>query len=197
MLVLAINSCLPACDAAIGRFDESGQLEVLAQNTEQMRRGQDARLPGFVSELCDAAGIELPELGRIAVVTGPGSFTGIRIGVAFARGLSLGFSIPVVGLTSLEAGTDKNASGLFGFAAQKRPPDRTWWVQCLQNGLGTDEVIEHSEADLPVGAFQDVEPSAVHALQKALLVSPESHPASPVYARLPDAAPPKTPSVSG
>lgn len=100
MTILALNTCLAACDGAIWKDGR-----VLSAATEDMNRGQDGRLPGFVADLATDAGTDLAEINRFVVVTGPGSFTGIRIGVAFARGLALAFRKPIVGLTSLEAGT--------------------------------------------------------------------------------------------
>jgi tRNA threonylcarbamoyl adenosine modification protein YeaZ len=49
------------------------------------------------------AGLQLPEIDRIAVTTGPGSFAGIRVGVAFARGLALTLGVRAVGVGSLDA----------------------------------------------------------------------------------------------
>lgn len=191
MFILALNTCLAACDGAIGKVGDAGEVTCLANETEEMKRGQDSRLPGFISELCDTAGITLSQLDQITVVTGPGSFTGIRIGVAFARGLGLGFGRPVVGLTSLEAGSPIDATGRFGLAAQVRPPARTWWVQDLEKGYGIGPVIELEEPDLPAGSFAEIRPTAYLALMKSPGLTPEHHPASPVYARQPDAALPK------
>jgi tRNA threonylcarbamoyladenosine biosynthesis protein TsaB len=50
-----------------------------------------------------SAKAEYPDLGRIAVTTGPGSFTGVRVGIAFARGLALALDIPAIGIGSLDA----------------------------------------------------------------------------------------------
>lgn len=192
MLILAINTCQAACNGAIIRCGESGQTAILADATEQMRRGQDGRLPGFVSDLCDEANADLAQVDRIAVVTGPGSFTGIRIGIAFARGLALALEKPIVGLTSLEAGTNLHGEQLVALPAQVRPPDRTFWVQSLMDGLGTGQVREIPEAKLKESELILSSPSALIAALKARLIEPSSHPAKPVYARAPDAALPKS-----
>lgn len=54
-------------------------------------------------ETLQAAGVGVDELDRVAVTVGPGSFTGLRVGLSFARALILGRNIPVIGVTTLEA----------------------------------------------------------------------------------------------
>ena len=68
-----------------------------------MATGQADRLLPMVEALLAEAGVALSEVELIAVGTGPGNFTGIRIAVALARGLALGLGVPLVGVTSLQA----------------------------------------------------------------------------------------------
>ena len=70
---------------------------------ETMATGQAERLMPLLQALLDEAGIGWQDLTALAVGTGPGNFTGVRIAVAAARGLSLGLRIPAVGVTRLEA----------------------------------------------------------------------------------------------
>jgi tRNA threonylcarbamoyladenosine biosynthesis protein TsaB len=63
-----------------------------------MARGQDARLIPLIQECLKEAGLDFPSLDRIAVTRGPGSFTGIRIGLAAAQGLALALDKPVLGI---------------------------------------------------------------------------------------------------
>ncbi len=58
---------------------------------------------GLLAELLDGAGLAYKDLSQIAVTSGPGSFTGIRVGLATARGLALGLGIKVIGINVLEA----------------------------------------------------------------------------------------------
>lgn len=187
--------------------------ELLADAREHLPRGQERRLPGLVAELCQSAGVTLSQLDRIGVVTGPGSFTGLRIGVAYARGLALVTQAAAIGITSLEAAVPLGMEGtvLACLAAQRRPPDQTWWVQGVSEGQGIAEVREVSLADLApmldgfhAPVFMDgsealgdlasrldlrpMQPSAITAALKAAAFDPAAHPPTPVYARAPDAA---------
>ena len=188
MLILAINSAEAACDIALVR-----NARVLAETKEEMTRGQDGRLPGLVTELLAAASVELTDLDRLAVVTGPGSFTGIRIGVSFVRGLALALDIPALGLSSLEAGLPPEMIGPARAAlpAQKRPPDRTWWTQELQQGLGVTEIVEVAEDMLDMRDLETATPRAAWAGLKAVGLSPDAYPPKPAYARAPEIHKPK------
>lgn len=188
VLILAINTAEAACDIALVRDGA-----VIAEQCERMARGQDGRLPGLVEEVFREANVSLADLSRIAIVTGPGSFTGIRIGVAFARGLALALNIPAIGLTSLEAGLPPEMIGPAKAAlpAQKRPPDRTWWTQELQEGLGVTPVIEQADSAVDPRDIEIATPRAAWAGLKAGTLTPGAHLPSPVYARAPDAVPMK------
>jgi len=96
--LLAIDTCLNACSVALDRDGES-----LAHASEPMQRGHQERLAGMTAEVMAAAGLAFADLDRIGVTVGPGSFTGLRVGLAFAKGLALALDRPCVGVGSLEA----------------------------------------------------------------------------------------------
>jgi tRNA threonylcarbamoyladenosine biosynthesis protein TsaB len=98
VIVLAIDTCLDACAAAVWTDGRT-----LAARSEPMRRGHQERLGVLTSELMQQARVDFAALDRIAVTVGPGSFTGLRVGLAFAKGLGLALSRPVVGVGVLEA----------------------------------------------------------------------------------------------
>ncbi len=100
MRILAIDT---SCSAASAAIVESGQIEPLAVISRAMTRGQAEALAPMVEEA--ARGVEggLGALDRIAVTTGPGSFTGIRVGLAMARAMGLALGVPVVGVSTLAA----------------------------------------------------------------------------------------------
>lgn len=98
MRILAFDCCLGACSAAL--LDESG---VRAARFEAMARGQAERLVPMVEEVRGEAGLAWREIDLICVTVGPGSFTGVRIGLAAAVGFALAADMPVLGVNTLEA----------------------------------------------------------------------------------------------
>lgn len=215
MIVLGIHTAGPACDLAIWRDGE-----IIADIRAPMVRGQDARLPELTKSLLDDAGCTFSDVSRYAVVTGPGSFTGIRVGVAFARGLSLATGAPCLGVTSLEAALPggQQGSAIVALAAQKRPPDITFWAQTFRSGMATNTATEMPAEALvqlisdrphllfgekealsqcfPEKTIHPAEPSAARAAAVAAGLDPEQRPAKPTYARGPDAALPARKSES-
>ncbi|MDP8917245.1 MAG: tRNA (adenosine(37)-N6)-threonylcarbamoyltransferase complex dimerization subunit type 1 TsaB, partial [Pseudomonadota bacterium] len=95
-MILAIDTCLTACSAAV-----TDGARVLAARSEPMDRGHQERLGPLVAEVM--AGLEFSALERIGATVGPGSFTGLRVGLAFAKGLGLALGRPVVGVGTLQA----------------------------------------------------------------------------------------------
>jgi len=100
MLILAIDTALDAC--AVGVLDTNAG-ELIAQESQAMKRGHAEALMPLLARVMRDAGVPFLALDRIAVTTGPGSFTGLRVGLSAARGLGLAANKPVVGLTTLSA----------------------------------------------------------------------------------------------
>lgn len=98
MILLALDTCLDACSVAVWADGR-----VLAAGSEPMRRGHQERLAVMVEATMAQAGTAFTALDRIGVTIGPGSFTGLRVGLAFAKGLGLALDRPVVGVGVLEA----------------------------------------------------------------------------------------------
>ena len=102
MLVLALDTSGPACAAALARRD-GPSLQIVAARSEAMERGHAERLVPLVGALLDEAGASYSDLSRVGVTVGPGSFTGVRVGIAAARGLALALNIPAIGIGTLDA----------------------------------------------------------------------------------------------
>lgn len=95
--ILALDSASAACSVAL--LDDRG---VVARRHRELARGHAEILMPMVRDVMEEAAIGYGAVGLFAVTVGPGSFTGLRIGLAAARGLALAAGKPLLGVTSLE-----------------------------------------------------------------------------------------------
>jgi tRNA threonylcarbamoyladenosine biosynthesis protein TsaB len=95
---LAFDAAGAACSAAVW-----AEGRVLARRFEAMRRGQSERLIPMIQAVMIEAGLDYAALDAVAVTLGPGGFTGVRIGLATARGLALACGRPVLGVSNFLA----------------------------------------------------------------------------------------------
>jgi tRNA threonylcarbamoyladenosine biosynthesis protein TsaB len=98
MKILAVDTALGGCSAALLNGET-----VLAHRCVAMERGHAEALAPMVEDIMREAGVAFAALERLAVTTGPGTFTGQRVGLAFMRGLRVALKIPLAGITTLEA----------------------------------------------------------------------------------------------
>lgn len=96
-MILAIDTSAAQCAVAL-----SGEGLALAR-CRPMARGHAEELFPMIESLLAEAGASYGDVARVAVCTGPGSFTGVRIGVAAARGLALALGVPAIGVSRFEA----------------------------------------------------------------------------------------------
>ena len=99
MRVLAIDTALESCSAAVL---DTASGKVTSESLPMVRGHAEALMP-LIGRVMKEADVAFSALDRIAVTTGPGSFTGLRVGIAAARGIALAATKPVVGLTTLAA----------------------------------------------------------------------------------------------
>ena len=153
--ILAFDTSAAQCAAALLWGDR------VIVRLEDMQKGQAERLVPLLEELLAEAGLSWGDLTAVAVGTGPGNFTGVRIAVAAARGLALGLGIPAIGVTRLEA----VAHGL------PRP------ISVIEDAR-RDEVYVQSFADAPGPArLADAEnPGALHDLRTGSAAGPDALP---------------------
>jgi tRNA threonylcarbamoyl adenosine modification protein YeaZ len=99
MRVLAIDTALEACSAAVLDTEQG----VLASQSTPMVRGHAEALMPLIAKVMGDAKLPFSDLDRVAVTTGPGSFTGLRVGLSAARGIAIASGKPAFGLTTLAA----------------------------------------------------------------------------------------------
>ena len=191
MRVLALDSTGPYCTVAL-----CDTATVLAYKTEKINRGHAERLAPMVAEVLVMAGLTSLDIDKLAVCTGPGSFTGTRVALAFAKGFALPRKLPVIGLSShaiLAAHFDPEGDKKVVTIADVRRGELSWsaifrgsilQAPLTQSGdqarqaikaLGPDHIIEDGIVDGRILAWL------------ALELDPARHPAIPLYSRGPDA----------
>ncbi len=210
MIVLAVDTAHAACSACI--LDAStGQ--VLASASEPMQQGHAERLAPMVAQLLRNADLDFTDLDRLAACSGPGTFTGVRIGLSFVRGLALVLGLPVVGVTSLQALAMEHCSGdasapvwvvqdarrsqvyLQGFDATGNPisqADVAGIVEATEKLHDTTGTVTGSGAGLVQASAATIIassgiPDIAGIARLAALADPADAPAAPFYLRGPDA----------
>jgi tRNA threonylcarbamoyl adenosine modification protein YeaZ/ribosomal-protein-alanine acetyltransferase len=191
MTLLAIDTCFGCCSAAL--FD--GRL--LAERHAMMETGHAEALAPMVQALLINAGLRPRDLTRIAVTIGPGTFTGVRIGLSFARGLALALKLPLIGIDSLtatavpylgkEAVTVAYRAGASTFSYVARfdaDGQMTIEPQLVAEsdvaGLALGKLIGSASGDVPVAA---------KFIAHAATLAASDVPPEPLYLRAPDAKP--------
>src|SRR5882757_2848873 len=222
MLILAIDTALDACAAAVLDTSAGG---VIALESQAMKRGHAEALMPLIARVMKESGVAFAALDRIAVTTGPGSFTGLRVGLSAARGIALAAGKPVVGLTTLTAYAapfvgEKSEHPIISAIDARH--DHVYFQVVSGDGgsLVKPKVAPISEAleaarfgaphlvgnaakiladrwpsDAPPPFKVDAQPAPDidWVAWLGAAVSPETSPASPYYLRAPDAKPPKGP----
>jgi len=100
MRVLAIDTALEACSVAVL---DTERADLGGHESLPMQRGHAEALMPLIARVLDRAQLDFSAIDRLAVTTGPGSFTGLRVGIAAARGIALAAGKPAIGLTTLAA----------------------------------------------------------------------------------------------
>jgi tRNA threonylcarbamoyladenosine biosynthesis protein TsaB len=97
MIILTIDTCESYCSTALIKNGV-----ILAGYSENIGRGHAEKLLPAIESILDSAQENWADIDKIAVITGPGTFTGLRIGLSVARGLAISLKIPCVGISALE-----------------------------------------------------------------------------------------------
>ena len=212
MRLLAIDTAYEACSVGV-----SGGERPPVLISERIGRGHAERLMGMIEAAMRDAGLAFADLDRIAVVVGPGSFTGVRVGIAAARGLALVSDTPVVGIGTLAA-LAEGARAMAGrvpvlavidarrdeiyaqaFGADGTPEGAPTAVSAgdaaamLTAGMhlagsGADLVRAAAGSDVPL-VHRDASPDIAAVLRLGLAAPSSALPPKPLYLRPPDAKP--------
>ena len=219
MLILAIDTALDACAAAVLDTDNA---RLLSRESLTMQRGHAEALMPLLADVMRASTLDFTALDRIVVTTGPGSFTGLRVGLSAARGIGLAAAKPVVGVTTLSAFAapyvrEGDETPILSVIDARH--DHVYYQLVAGNGeaivrprVGSvDEAVEAARAGAPrlVGNAAELVAARWPALTPPPLVvdqhgapdigwvawlgaaaTPQSAPARPLYLRPPDAKPP-------
>jgi tRNA threonylcarbamoyl adenosine modification protein YeaZ len=192
--LLAFDTSAAHCAAALLLPDD----RVILRD-EPMEKGQAERLVPMLEEVLAEGGIGWGELRALAVGTGPGNFTGVRIAVAAARGLALGLGIPAVGVTRLEALAHRLPRPVLVVEDAKR--GQVYVQVFTSEGAGPAQLADHVTPACPAtgsGAGADALSPALPLAEAIARIgaerarTPQPRPA-PFYLRGADAAPPTDP----
>lgn len=210
MLILSLDSAAAGCTVALLQDGA-----VLHCRQENMARGQDSRLLPMIEDMLAATEMSFADLDRIAVLRGPGSFTGIRIGLAAARGLGLALGKPVIGIDRFELYRHALGPGLPLLTVIDSRRSEAFC--CLHEDTAEDRKVFLAEAaqltlydhkntrvcgdaariyqwrEASIVSLPETE--AVVAGRMAARLTPADHPPLPLYLRPPDVSHGPTPAV--
>jgi len=199
-LILAFDTSAAHCAAAL----VSGA-DVLAQTREDMAKGQAERLFPLLEDLLASVDKSWADLQIIGVCTGPGNFTGVRIGVSSARGLALSLGIPAIGVSALEAlGFGQTGPSTSLVDARRGRVYRQEYRDGIATGLpaqcDASDLVRSAKliADSDLAGLENTSPPAqtrvvgVAAIALSRLGLDNPRPA-PLYLRAPNAALPSDP----
>lgn len=220
MKVMVIDTALGACTAAVFAGEAGAALpHALGVRAEVMAKGHQERLGGLARDAAAEAG-GFGGIDRIGVTVGPGSFTGLRVGLAFALGLGAALDRPVVGVSTLDAlAASVPAKGMVAavidarrgqvYARLFRDGAPLGEAEALPLEIARDRILAAagdarstligSGAALLAETFPELTGAALHPLPAptpeavaalTLAADPATSPPQPLYLRAPDATPP-------
>ncbi|WP_298746991.1 tRNA (adenosine(37)-N6)-threonylcarbamoyltransferase complex dimerization subunit type 1 TsaB [uncultured Brevundimonas sp.] len=211
MRVLVVDAALGLCTAGVFAV-ENGVARPLGLRSAAMAKGHQERLAGMVRDAAAEAG-GFAGIDRIGVTVGPGSFTGLRVGLAFAQGLGAALGRPVAGVSTLDAlaaSVDGEGATAALIDARRGQVYARFWRDGAAQGPAEALSIEAAKArarrlgpevrligsgaalvaDEGMAAFDLAGPSPEALARLAAAADPAASPPRPLYLRAPDATPP-------
>ena len=140
ILTLALDTATECVSIAVLRNDQ-----VLAEQTVHMDRGQGEALIPMIQKMMTDLNLQMSTLDRVAVSVGPGSFTGVRIGLATARGISLALDIPAIGVSTLQAAAFGTKGHVMAVIDTKRGD---FYTQTFRDAIPTEPPTIRSAQDI-------------------------------------------------
>lgn len=189
-MILAVDTTGPDCSAAF----HNGERE-LGKLSERIGRGHAERLAPVVEAVLQSAGVAPAAVTRLAVCTGPGSFTGLRVGLAFVKGFALPRGLPIIGVNALTVAAVAEQGAKAGNVAVFRDIRRGEVMYARFAGgrpVHAPEAValEFAQADARAHAISLIEAETIDVGVLARLahaLDPADHPPVAFYSRCPDA----------
>ncbi len=191
MIALGLDTTGRYCSVAL--VDEA---RVFAHMSENIGRGHAERLAPMVEQVLAQAGLKPDAIDKIGVCTGPGSFTGLRVALAFSKGFALPRNLPVIGLSSLAiwaAHYDPEGAKKIISVSDVRRGELCWaaiyYGRIVQKPVTqAAEIARENIARLnPDIILEDPQVPTRTLAWLACELTPDSYPAAPLYSRPPDA----------
>ncbi|QDY68415.1 tRNA (adenosine(37)-N6)-threonylcarbamoyltransferase complex dimerization subunit type 1 TsaB [Qingshengfaniella alkalisoli] len=168
-LILAFDTAAAHCAAALLRGDQ-----ILAHVVEPMKRGQAERLMPLLQEILASEGASFQDLAAIGVGVGPGNFTGIRVSVAAARGLSLSTGVKAIGVTGFDAAARDLPRPVL--ACLTAPRDQVYWQIIDDHDRSLPALTTIAAIDVPEGLACASDAAETVAAATGGTVTPPKHP---------------------
>ncbi len=168
--ILSIDTSLEACSVSVAKGDDIHTIY------EPMGRGQTERLLPMIVEACEAAEVCLDQMDAVAVTRGPGSFTGVRVGLSVARTLSTIRDIPLYGVSCFQALTGLMDPNIKTYALVIESKRNELYFQPVFDGIAqtplllTRDQLDSGFADLPLfGNIEGATPLPLNMLTQNMI----------------------------
>ena len=189
MIVLGLDTTGPDCSVSI--VDDA---IVRAHISKNIGRGHAEVLAGMVADVFAAAELTPNDVDRLAVCTGPGSFTGLRVALSFAKGFALPRALPIIGINALDVTAQdiwlRDGEAHMSVMRDIRRGEVFYAEYEFGEPINPPKAITADEAAQRSAEMLSVETFATDTRILAWLAidrDPEDYPAEPLYSRGPDA----------
>lgn len=152
--ILAVDTSTENCSVALLVDDQ------VISRSEVSPRGHTTKILPMVDEVLKAAGLSLAELDALAFGRGPGSFTGVRIGIGIAQGLAFGADLPMIGVSTLAAmaqGSYRKHGSVYVASAIDARMDEVYWGRFMRQQNGAWLEVDKEKVIHPLALVEETE----------------------------------------